>query len=124
MNRRDFLRRSALVAAGAVAGDQLELLERVGRRFFPGFGAGVHRGPYTITSAQWDALLRESYLAADIEAMTLLETPFKAKLEGKKILGPGRRDIYPVWTRDQGIVEVIEARDPWPEIPGALRLRG
>lgn len=29
MNRRDFLRRAALVAAGAVAADQLDLLERL-----------------------------------------------------------------------------------------------
>lgn len=43
MNRRDFLRRSALVAAGAIAADQLDLVERLGwkRRLFAGFGLGV-----------------------------------------------------------------------------------
>jgi len=37
MNRRDFLRRAAIVATGAIAADQLELLERLThrRRFFP-----------------------------------------------------------------------------------------
>ena len=40
MNRRLFLRRAALVTAGVIAGDQLDILEHVGRRFFPGFGPG------------------------------------------------------------------------------------
>jgi hypothetical protein len=37
VNRRDFFRRSAVVAAGVVAADQIELLERLfhRRRFFP-----------------------------------------------------------------------------------------
>lgn len=37
MNRRDFVRRSAILAAGVVAADQLELVERLGwtRRLFP-----------------------------------------------------------------------------------------
>ena len=39
MDRRRFLRRAALIAAGAVAADQIELLERLTwrRRFFPGW---------------------------------------------------------------------------------------
>lgn len=41
MNRRDFLRRAALVAAGTVAADQVELLDRLGwkRKLFPGWAA-------------------------------------------------------------------------------------
>lgn len=36
MNRRDFLRRSTLIAAGVVAADQIELLERLApRRLWP-----------------------------------------------------------------------------------------
>lgn len=61
MNRRDFLRRAALVAAGAVAADQLELVERLGwrRRFFPGWSRspdaymmyrGVKIDGYTVRS--------------------------------------------------------------------------
>jgi hypothetical protein len=51
MDRRSFLRAAGLVAAGVVAGDQLELLERLThrRRFFPGwspmptlYGDGIH----------------------------------------------------------------------------------
>lgn len=39
MNRRDFLGRVSLIAAGAVAADQLELIERLGwkRKLFPGW---------------------------------------------------------------------------------------
>ena len=39
ISRRDFLRRSALLAAGVVAADQMELLDRLGwtRTLFPGF---------------------------------------------------------------------------------------
>lgn len=39
MDRRDFFRRSAVLAAGVVAADQLELVERLGwkRRFFAGW---------------------------------------------------------------------------------------
>lgn len=39
MNRRDFLKRLGLVAAGVAAADQLEIIERLGwkRRFFQGF---------------------------------------------------------------------------------------
>jgi hypothetical protein len=38
MDRRDFLRRASLVAAGLIAADQLELLERLTfkRRLWPG----------------------------------------------------------------------------------------
>lgn len=46
MNRRDFLRRSALVAAGVVAADQLDVLDRLGwkRRFFPGWSRAAFAG--------------------------------------------------------------------------------
>lgn len=61
MNRRDFLRRAALVAAGAVAADQLELLDRLGwvRRLFSGWRApapfgGMTSGEY-IASGAWSA---------------------------------------------------------------------
>jgi hypothetical protein len=52
MNRRDFLRRAALIAAGAVAADQLDLIERLGwrRKLFPGWTApSNHEGRYLIT---------------------------------------------------------------------------
>lgn len=43
MNRRDFLRRSALIAAGVVAADQLELLERLAhRRVFAGWSPTLY----------------------------------------------------------------------------------
>jgi hypothetical protein len=58
MNRRDFLRRSALIAAGAVAADQLELIERLGwrRKFFAGWTPQPNtvgtKGLYRITSIE------------------------------------------------------------------------
>lgn len=52
MNRREFLRRAALVAAGVVAADQLELLERLAHRKVFALGAPesiayVYRGVRT-----------------------------------------------------------------------------
>jgi hypothetical protein len=46
MDRRDFLRRASLVAAGLVAADQLELLERLmfKRRLWPGHSFTVPNG--------------------------------------------------------------------------------
>ena len=49
MNRRDWLRGAALLTAGVVAADQLELVERLGwkRRFFA--GADWNQNPYGMT---------------------------------------------------------------------------
>lgn len=46
MNRRQFLRNASLAAAGVVAADQLELIERLGwtRRLFPGWSRPVLHG--------------------------------------------------------------------------------
>lgn len=55
MNRRDFLRRSALIAAGVVAADQIDLLDRLGwrRKFFPGWTAPRSTaGLYRITGIE------------------------------------------------------------------------
>jgi hypothetical protein len=55
MNRRDFLRRASLVAAGAVAADQLDLIERLGwrRKLFPGWSPTPSRGGlYRITGVE------------------------------------------------------------------------
>lgn len=43
MQRREFLRRVGLIAAGAVAADQLDVLDRLGwkRRFFPSASLNV-----------------------------------------------------------------------------------
>lgn len=70
MNRREFLRRSAIIAAGVIAADQLELLERLSpRRLFPGadftpiadspFGPLVTRE--ITTTAELDRLIKEVY---------------------------------------------------------------
>lgn len=87
MNRRDFFRRSALVAAGAVAADQLELLDRLGRvrTMFAGWSAPVDGGGgITVTNAQWDALLRETYvsegLVSAINTVWPLRSPFGSRL--------------------------------------------
>lgn len=53
MNRRDFLRRSAVVAGGLIGADQLEILERIGwrRTLFP----GVSFGPRFYDGDMWIA---------------------------------------------------------------------
>lgn len=73
LSRREFLRRSALIAAGAVAADQLELLDRLGwvRRFFPAWGAPAR--DVVLTTAQWDALLMEVYTMPFLQASALLQ---------------------------------------------------
>lgn len=55
LSRRDFLRNAALVAAGTVAANQLDLLDKIGwrRRFFLGW------------STQRDVEFRSNYLDAD-----------------------------------------------------------
>lgn len=96
MNRRDFLRRSALIAAGAVAADQLELLDRLGwvRRFFPGFGSegnawqrltdGAGNG-ITCTSEQWDALLTDEYVTAGLMSAINKTTPLLTLFRGRRV---------------------------------------
>lgn len=57
MNRRDWLRRAALIATGAVAADQLELLERLtSPRVFSSIDMGENLDDY-MTCGQADALL-------------------------------------------------------------------
>jgi hypothetical protein len=53
MDRRTWLRNAALIAAGAVAADQLDLLERLTwrRRFFPGADIGA-RWPFHWTHVE------------------------------------------------------------------------
>lgn len=49
MNRRAFLFRASAIAAGAVAADQIELLDRLGwtRRLFPGFST-INAMPFIV----------------------------------------------------------------------------
>jgi hypothetical protein len=66
MNRRDFLQRAALVAAGTVAVDQLGLLDRLGwkRRFFGGWSPEytVYRNvKYTALTVEPDGLVTMEY---------------------------------------------------------------
>jgi hypothetical protein len=64
MDRRAFLRRSAVVAGGVVAADQVELLEKLGgwvRRFFP--SAAVAPSPFGQSTLEYVRVeeLRELY---------------------------------------------------------------
>lgn len=65
MDRRSFLRNSALLAAGTIAADQLDLIERLGwkRKFFPGASFGpdiqvddlIHmRDLYRVRQVVWE----------------------------------------------------------------------
>lgn len=84
MNRRDFLRNAAIIAAGAIAADQLELLERLAPRRL--YWPGADFGPQThfVTLDQWDALLRDTYsdpsLLTAIYGMSPAESPFVRRL--------------------------------------------
>lgn len=106
MNRRDFLRRSALIAVGVVAADQIELLERLApRRLWPSIGMepiGVvtARGGGTVTvtyasTSELQALYRQAmksegldveeaiWLTKDVMSTTVRRVPsgyFYAKL--------------------------------------------
>lgn len=61
MNRRDFLRRAAIVAAGAVAADQLELLERLThRKVWPGANFGTMTG---VADDDYIVFANEPYVA-------------------------------------------------------------
>jgi hypothetical protein len=50
VNRREWMRNAALLAAGVVAADQLEIVERLGwkRRLFPGWSPPARRGTYRL----------------------------------------------------------------------------
>jgi hypothetical protein len=89
MDRRQFLKNAALIAAGAIAGDQLSLLERLGwkRRFFP--SAQLYRvtkyyetGFVISSEIVEDDLygsrrhLSRSYLEAAVAKGILIPTPF------------------------------------------------
>ena len=52
LTRRQFLRNSALIAAGVIAADQLEILDRLApRRLWAGADFAARRIPLTITHA-------------------------------------------------------------------------
>lgn len=73
MNRRDLLRRASLLAAGAVAADQLELIERLGwtRRLFPGWSPTTVHHPMTTLEFRTGAgdiiIIRTDQLGREIE---------------------------------------------------------
>jgi hypothetical protein len=71
MERRDFFRRAALVAAGVVAADQLDLLERLTwkRRFFPGWSEPAQG--WQTQSGTWGISGNSEYLV--IPARTLVD---------------------------------------------------
>jgi len=74
MNRRDFLRRVALVTAGVVAADQLELLERLvwtPRKLWTGYSS-------LSTTDELNRILREVYADNYIKLLEM-ETPFLSK---------------------------------------------
>jgi len=100
MNRRDFLRRSA----GAVAADQLEILEKLGgwaRKFFSGWRA---------TAPTWNASLVVGHasplsIESIMEARRIIrEAPYvyydpisgiSVVIEREKLRVTGNRRIYP-----------------------------
>jgi hypothetical protein len=115
MDRRAFLRRASLVAAGTVAADQLDILDRLGcvRSLFPGFGAWPvafnpptptdtlsyigepHHVSIATTSADLDAMFREAYIPAyvayfksQLAGMDAFNRVMQKPMQGGRILNP------------------------------------
>jgi hypothetical protein len=87
MNRRDWLRRAAIIVGGVIAADQLELIERLTpKRYVNGFGAldntslslidmGDPRGSYTTLT-----IYGETYRVVKTEqggALVMLDRPIR-----------------------------------------------
>lgn len=91
MNRRDFLQRATIVASGAVAADQLELLDRLGwvRRFFTSVAiepewkhlTDGHRNGAWMTQRQWNELLRDDYSAPVLLRKAPLNTEYFPRID-------------------------------------------
>jgi hypothetical protein len=67
MDRRTFLRRSAIVATGAVAADEIELLEKLGdwtRRFFPSAAFVPDASPFGYSVMEMAAIYQRTSFAA------------------------------------------------------------
>jgi hypothetical protein len=132
VNRRQFLRSAAIVAAGAIAADQLELLERLAPRrlYFAGFDFGRERDRTVVVMhgrqcGKTEMMERE--LARMMGGQVWVVAPGQKELF--KRLTPdqiqqlhqfyvdrrpfmGRRLLRPVLT-DRGFEEVIYDRAPW-----------
>lgn len=93
MNRRDFLRNAAIIAAGTIAADQLELLERLAPRrlLVPGFGYGQWENSRIYTNGRPFSLemLRQAELR-------IWETPLKPQLH---VMGRNERKLWEIALR-------------------------
>ena len=100
MDRREFLKRAALIATGAIAADQLELLERLGhvRKFFP--SAAI---PYTHHTYSLGYLISQEIIdddlygwqARDIEKVTQAYDGGRVFELGPIVSGPKRLILPP-----------------------------
>lgn len=103
MDRRSFLRRAAIVASGAIAADQLDLIDRLGwvRRLFT--TGGWRRDPWLahiddhrriVTTAEWDSLLKEVYSSHVLSIHRQLEAlgPQFSGLSSRRLLTPA--EVY------------------------------
>ncbi len=83
MNRRDFFRRSALIAAGGAMAYELDRLGWV-RKFFPSAwpsAAGYRAQPiHRLSLRNWDALLQEAYVTEKFKSAMYESTPFGSLL--------------------------------------------
>lgn len=88
MNRRDFLRRAAVVAAGAIAADQLELLERLSHAKI--FTTGGY-APTEIIATPWVARVVDVDCKRGI--ITVESQPF-VRDSGLIYIGGGYADVF------------------------------
>ena len=110
MDRRQFLQRSAILAAGAIAADQLELIERLGwrRTIFPA-GAGTRvfiLGPYGAAAsvAVHPLLHRTSFTVPVSSILDLREYRRRYGLQGHPLAFDGAGQ----WIEQSGVSTIQE----------------
>lgn len=102
INRRDFLRRSAILTSGIIAADQIELLERLThqRRFFPSGQLDNWTETFIAVSefrdGIWTELGRRPVRGQDQEVWDFRDRP-DVKL---KVHHRSHENVHLVWTSD------------------------
>ena len=103
MNRRDFLRNCAIIAAGAIAADQLELLERLAPRrlYWPGADFTRRDAFEVFYTSYWrlECTPRNNALVSRIDA-TVVDRQRFMEFQSDAGLVAGRRLIRPILTAE------------------------
>lgn len=113
MNRRDWLRRTALIATGVVAADQLELLEKLTwkRTLFPGFSRPIMISKqYALGFSISEEMLEDSFVYDFPRNLYIQQTKILKAFDDDHYRGyftseslPEVRDVVPDFEASQGI---------------------